>query len=243
MNFRLFGFLAALSIAVIFTGCKEDCTFECKNGSECVDGTCDCLEGWTGTDCSTAITMDCANECMNGGVCSNGTCNCEDGWTGDDCNTPNATPMETISGDALRVSGEVTLSADKIWEVRGRLTVEEGGCLTIEPGTIIKFAEGQEDAASSLLVTRGGKIMADGTADAPIIMTSVLDDIELGQITGTNLTKEKNQLWGGLIVLGRAKVSAKDGDIEAIILVLSSMFLFATVVLILGKVTKLMVLL
>lgn len=215
MNFRLFGIMAALCVAVLFTSCEEECTFECKNGSKCVDGTCDCAEGWTGVDCSTAITMDCDNDCMNDGVCNNGTCDCADGWTGVDCNTPTASIIETISGDALRISGEVTLTANKIYNVSGRLTVEAGGVLTIEPGTILKFAEGQEASASALLVSRGGKINAAGTVEKPIILTSILDNIELGQITGTSLNKEDDKKWGGLIVLGNAKISAAMGDTEA----------------------------
>jgi len=214
MNFKLFGILIVTSFTIFFTSCDEECTFECKNGSVCIDGDCDCTAGWTGIDCSTPITEDCDNDCLNDGVCNNGTCNCADGWTGVDCNTPTAAIIETISGDALRITDEITLTADKIYNVVGRLTVENGGVLTIEPGAILKFAEGQEASASALLVARGGKINAVGTAEKPIILTSVLDAINLGEINGS-LGKTDVQKWGGLIILGNAKISAQDGDTEA----------------------------
>jgi len=45
-------------------------------------------------------------------------------------------------------------------------------------------------------------------------MTSVLDNIEPGQISGSNLIKADKSLWGGLIILGKAKVSVKEGNTE-----------------------------
>ena len=58
----------------------------------------------------------------------------------------------------------------------------------------------------------GGKINAVGTASAPIVFTSTTDNIELGSTSGTNLTTDDSGLWGGLIVLGKAKISASDDD-------------------------------
>lgn len=47
--------------------------------------------------------------------------------------------------------------------------------MTIDPGTIIKGTAGTGTLASALIIERGGKIMAEGTADAAIIMTTVDD--------------------------------------------------------------------
>ena len=60
-----------------------------------------------------------------------------------------------------------------------RVSVESGSTLTIPAGTIIKAASGTGADASTLIMP-GGKIIANGTADAPIIMTSVSDNIEVG---------------------------------------------------------------
>ena len=49
---------------------------------------------------------------------------------------------------------------------------------------------------------------------SPIIFTSIDDNIELGQLAGTNLDVDNNELWGGLIILGSAPISAENGDTE-----------------------------
>jgi len=118
-------------------------------------------------------------------------------------------------------SGEITANetwtSDKIYELNGKVVVTENVTLEIEPGTIIKGQEGSEASASALVVARGGKIMAEGTADNPIIFTSVLDNIAIGEKAGTNLDETDNEKWGGLIILGRAPISAENGDTEAAI--------------------------
>ena len=107
-----------------------------------------------------------------------------------------------------------TWTADNIYVLNGKVYVPDGITLTIEPGTIIKGAEGQESLASALVVQRGGILMAEGTAANPIIFTTVLDNIQLGQKVGTNLTRTDNEKWGGVAILGRAPISAQSGDTE-----------------------------
>lgn len=105
------------------------------------------------------------------------------------------------------------LTEDEIWTAEnvyildGRVVVDEGVTLTIEPGTIIKAEDGQETLASALIVDQGGTLIANGTAEQPIIFTSVLDNIQPGQTAGTNLTTDDFGLWGGVIILGRAPIS------------------------------------
>ncbi len=113
------------------------------------------------------------------------------------------------------ITGEETWSADEVVTLDGKVVVEDGGKLTIEPGTIIKAAAGQGTTASALIIARGGMIDAEGDADNPIIFTSASDNIEVGQTAGTNLEREDNQLWGGVIILGRAPISAENGDDES----------------------------
>ncbi|MEM9326651.1 MAG: hypothetical protein AAGA85_13390 [Bacteroidota bacterium] len=117
-----------------------------------------------------------------------------------------------VRGD---ITGAVTWSAANVYVLQTRVTVLDGATLTIEPGTIIKGEEGQGAAATSLLVARGGMIMAAGTADAPIIFTSVEDeidpdDIAAGNFASPNLEPTEAGKWGGLIVLGRAPISAQN---------------------------------
>lgn len=123
----------------------------------------------------------------------------------------NPLPDENETGEEIKKSGMLTANetwtADNIYILDGKVIVGEGITLTIQPGTIIKGAEGLESKASALVVDQGGKLMANGTAAKPIIFTSILDNIEVGQKSGTNLDIDDTGLWGGVIVLGRAPVS------------------------------------
>jgi hypothetical protein len=116
-----------------------------------------------------------------------------------------------------RITGAVTanktLTADRIWVIDKKVVVGEGITLTIEAGTIIKGLPGAGDACSALIIARGGKINAVGTADKPIIFTAYADNIKLGEKAGTNLLARDNSLWGGLLILGKARCSFK-GDVK-----------------------------
>jgi hypothetical protein len=109
------------------------------------------------------------------------------------------------------ISEDVTWNSETVYQLGGRIFVLDGATLTIEPGTIIKGEAGTGTNATALVVARGGKLMAEGTADAPIIFTSVADEIESGMIASPNLDPDIDGLWGGVIVLGNAKVSTPDG--------------------------------
>ncbi|MGB1184561.1 MAG: hypothetical protein ACPG4S_05300, partial [Schleiferiaceae bacterium] len=106
------------------------------------------------------------------------------------------------------IQANETWSADSIYQLNGRVVVDAGVTLTVEAGTIIKGEEGDGANASVLIVGKGGMIDAQGTAESPIVMTSVLDNIAVGQRNGSNLDETDNGLWGGLIVLGDAPISA-----------------------------------
>ncbi|RPD96769.1 hypothetical protein EGM88_09615 [Aureibaculum marinum] len=116
-------------------------------------------------------------------------------------------PVDTVLQGTLTT--DLTLTKDKIWELKGRVIVGGGTTLTIEPGTIIKGQAGTGTQASLLLIARDAKIKAEGTASEPIIFTSISDNIEIGQKSGTNLSENDRGLWGGLVVLGNAPGSFK----------------------------------
>ncbi|MBR9861055.1 hypothetical protein GYB22_09995 [bacterium] len=118
---------------------------------------------------------------------------------------------ETITKSGM-ISEDETWTADKIYLLANKVVVSDGATLTIEPGTIIKGQTGSGSLASALIVAQGGKINAAGTKENPIIFTSILDNIEVGQKSGTNLTENDREKWGGVIILGKAPISAEDGD-------------------------------
>ena len=130
----------------------------------------------------------------------------------DETQTEQPEPVDTtLEGE---ITENKTLTSDEIWKISGRVVVTEGVTLTIEPGTIIKSDAGTGSNASVLIIARGGKLNANGTATNPIIMTSTSDNIELGETQGTNLTENDRGLWGGLIILGKAPGSFESNGTE-----------------------------
>lgn len=75
--------------------------------------------------------------------------------------------------------------------MKGWCYVTYGSTLTIEAGTVIK---GDKETRAALIVEPGGKLIARGTVDAPIVFTSEMP-------TG----KRKPGDWGGLILCGYAR--------------------------------------
>lgn len=129
----------------------------------------------------------------------------------------------SIAGDSevivtTNITADETWFATKTYILGGRITVESGATLTIEPGTVIKGQAGTGANATALLIARGGKLMAEGTAEKPIIFTSVADEIVSGQIESPNLEPTVNGLWGGVLILGKAPISASNdnGDVSEV---------------------------
>lgn len=112
-------------------------------------------------------------------------------------------------------TGTVTWTKNNVYLLDGLVFVNDGQTLTIEPGTIIKGKEGQGEDASALIIARGAKIMAEGTAEEPIIFTTEADNISRntdGELSGmSQLPKDRGGLWGGLIVLGKAGLNSAPG--------------------------------
>jgi hypothetical protein len=106
-------------------------------------------------------------------------------------------PVQVYSGS---IRGEVTWTADRHWVLRGAVFVEEGATLNIQAGTRVV---GEAGSAGTLVVMRGGRLNAIGTAQAPIVFTS-------DQAPGTRGRGD----WGGIIINGRAPVNVPGGVAE-----------------------------
>ena len=113
--------------------------------------------------------------------------------------------LVTVEGD---ITTDVVWTADNTYYLNNQAFVKDGVTLTIEAGTEIV---GRYDAnysadnpAPCLVVEQGGKVMAQGTVDAPITFRSELseDDPNYGNGRG---------LWGGLIINGRAPIANEGG--------------------------------
>ncbi len=121
------------------------------------------------------------------------------------------TPIINVRGN---IDSDVTWTASNIYLLETRVTVESNATLTIEPGTVIKGAPGQQAASTALLVARGGTLNAQGTAALPIIFTAQADPIGPNDIAAGNYASTTSPtqtgLWGGLIILGNAPISAQN---------------------------------
>ncbi len=113
---------------------------------------------------------------------------------GEDEEDDNNGDGDMMGGEIAIVQGVIvedqTLTADSEYLLRGAVKVQDGVTLTIEPGVTLR---GESTTQGTLIIAQGAKIMAEGTADAPIIMTS--DKPEGSRARGQ---------WGGLIINGRA---------------------------------------
>jgi hypothetical protein len=124
-----------------------------------------------------------------------------------------ATHVLTVGAEptTIRVTSNITANTTwvtgKTYILGARIFVVSPAKLTIQKGVIVKGEAGTGANATALVIARGAQIDAQGTATEPIIFTSVADEIAPGQIAGTNLEPTVEGLWGGLIVLGRAKCS------------------------------------
>ncbi len=113
---------------------------------------------------------------------------------------PIVNPSNVVEVKDANITSNTTWTADKVYLLKGFNYVRGGATLTIEPGTIIK---GDRDTKGSLIITTGSKIMAVGTETKPIVFTS-------SQAVGARGAGD----WGGLIILGKAKVNKTPAVVE-----------------------------
>ncbi len=111
------------------------------------------------------------------------------------------------------ITTDTTWTADNAYILKKPIFVTNGAVLTIEPGT---YVYGTEDVAAddfgSLVITRGCKIMAQGTPSAPIHFTALeeRDGVPLQGGGTRDITLEDSGFWGGLIILGNAVLNTPD---------------------------------
>lgn len=91
----------------------------------------------------------------------------------------------------------LTLDANNTYKVNGSLIMASGTTLTIPAGMTIKaLASG---ANVYIAIAQGARIIANGTADNPIVLTSDASNPAAGD-------------WGGLILLGKAPINSVTGN-------------------------------
>ena len=111
---------------------------------------------------------------------------------------PNNTDLSII--DPFNLAAKPNFSPVYAYKLNGWAYVVNGAQLTIKAGTVIR---GDKANKGALIVEPGGKLMAEGTLDKPIIFTS-------NQDAGSRNYGD----WGGVILCGKATVNKVDPQIE-----------------------------
>lgn len=111
------------------------------------------------------------------------------GWTNFDPQTT-VYPAPTVTVSA-NITANTTWSASSVYLLSGPIYVTNNATLTIQPGTVIRGNAAV--AGSALIITKGAKIIADGTLAQPIVFTS-------SAAAGSRAIGD----WGGIVVLGKA---------------------------------------
>lgn len=124
------------------------------------------------------------------------------GWVNWDPQTTNyPTTSATVSSD---ITTNTTWTTGSVVLLQNKVYVKNNATLTIEPGVIIR---GDYNTQGTLVITKGAKIMAQGTQTNPVVFTS-------NNIPGNRAEGD----WGGVIILGNGTINQPGGiaNIEGI---------------------------
>lgn len=95
------------------------------------------------------------------------------------------------------INSNAFLSKNKRYLLRGFVNVNSPATLTIQAGTVIY---GEKASKGSLIINRGAKLIAEGTANEPIVFTSQ-------ELPGNRGAGD----WGGIIIAGNASINVPGG--------------------------------
>ena len=118
------------------------------------------------------------------------------GWTNfDPQNTTYPTANVTVNSN---ITSNTTWTTGNTYLLQGQIYVTSGATLTIQPG--VKVLGDKASTGAALIITKGAKIHAVGTATSPIVFTS-------NQPKGSRALGD----WGGVILLGKAHYNNNGG--------------------------------
>jgi hypothetical protein len=178
----------------------------------------------TGSGTVTGTGIDCGSDCSE--TVDTGTTvtlaavaaanSSFSGWVG--CRSTSATTCTATVSRAKTVTATFTLLTSSVVQISRNITsattwsasnlyvidraISVSGALTIEPGTIVKFAAG-----ASITVSGIGVIIADaGAAATPIVFTSIKDDAYGGDTNADGDSRPSSGDWTGIRVDGQGSV-------------------------------------
>jgi hypothetical protein len=95
------------------------------------------------------------------------------------------------------INTNIKLTKGNTYRLVGIVYVTNNAVLTIEPGTVIR---GDKETCGTLVITKGSKIIAEGSATDPIVFTS-----------NNNISERRPGDWGGIVILGEAPINKIGG--------------------------------
>lgn len=101
-----------------------------------------------------------------------------------------------------RINADTVLHKQNNYILKGLVYIVGNHTLTIEPGTVIKGSYNGSDVAA-LVITRGSRIMAQGTATDPIVFTSASANPQSGD-------------WGGIVICGKAPINTSFNGVQGL---------------------------
>ena len=127
-----------------------------------------------------------------------------DNWT--NFNPQNAVyPTPTVDV-TTSITTNTRWTAGNTYYLKGQIYVKNNATLTIDPGVVVRGDA--TVAGAALIITKGSKLIAEGTATSPIVFTS--DKAVGARVKGD---------WGGIILLGKGAFNINSGvsNIEGIL--------------------------
>jgi len=119
--------------------------------------------------------------------------------------TKEVTPVGVVSNTITltgRITKDTTLYAKDVNYLSGLVYIANGATLTIQAGAKIQGKYSGSDVGA-LIITRGAKINAKGTVDAPIVCTSAAANPQSGD-------------WGGIIICGKAPINTTYNSVKGL---------------------------
>ncbi|MEJ7609689.1 MAG: hypothetical protein WKF88_00780 [Ferruginibacter sp.] len=101
-----------------------------------------------------------------------------------------------------RINADTTFRKENTYILKGLVYIVGNHTLTVQAGTVVKGSFSGSDVAA-LIITRGSKIIAQGTATEPVVFTSSSPNPQSGD-------------WGGIVICGKAGINTSFNGINGL---------------------------